>query len=70
MFDMQEQSWDDFISEVLSELIYGFSVHEIVYKVRRGPMERDLKFRSQFTDGKIGWQELPRVAQSTLKECP
>lgn len=68
MFDMQEQSWDDFISEVLSELIYGFSVHEIVYKVRRGPMERDLKFRSQYTDGKIGWQELPRVAQSTLKE--
>jgi hypothetical protein len=68
MFDMQEQSWDDFISEVLSELIYGFSVHEIVYKVRRGPMEKDLKFRSQFSDGKIGWQELPRVAQSTLKE--
>ena len=68
MFDMQEQSWDDFISEVLSELVYGFSVHEIVYKVRRGPMEKDLKFRSQFSDGKIGWQELPRVAQSTLKE--
>lgn len=68
MFDMQEQSWDDFISEVLSELIYGFSLHEIVYKVRRGPMEKDLKFRSQFSDGKIGWQELPRVAQSTLKE--
>lgn len=68
MSDMQEQSWDDFISEVLSELIYGFSVHEIVYKVRRGPMERDLKFRSKYTDGKIGWQELPRVAQSTLKE--
>lgn len=68
MFDMQEQSWDDFVSEVLSELTYGFSVHEIVYKVRRGPMERDLKFRSQFTDGKIGWQELPRVGQSTLKE--
>lgn len=68
MFDMQEMSWDDFISEVLSELVYGFSLHEIVYKVRRGPMEKNLKFRSQFTDGKIGWMELPRVAQSTLKE--
>lgn len=68
MDDMQEMSWDDFISEVLSELVYGFSLHEIVYKVRRGPMEKDLKFRSQFTDGKIGWMELPRVAQSSLKE--
>jgi hypothetical protein len=68
MDDMQEQSWDDFISEVLSELIYGFSLHEIVYKIRRGPMERDLKFRSKYTDGKIGWMELPRVAQSSLYE--
>ena len=68
MFDMQEMSWDDFISEVLSELIYGFSLHEIVYKVRRGPMEKSLKFRSQYSDGKIGWMELPRRAQSSLKE--
>ena len=31
-------------------------------------MEKNLKFMAQFTDGKIGWMELPRVAQSTLKE--
>lgn len=66
MFDMQEQSWDDFICDVLSMLTYGFSFHEIIYKVRRGPLEKDLKFKSKFSDGKIGWQCIPRRAQSTL----
>lgn len=68
MHDMSEMSWDDFISEVLSELIYGFSLHEVVFKVRRGPLEKNRRFKSQYSDGKIGWMELPRVAQSTLKE--
>ena len=66
MFDMQDQTWDDFICEALSMLTYGFSFHEIVYKVRRGPLEKDLKFKSNFTDGKIGWQELPARSQVTM----
>ncbi len=61
-------SWDSFISEVLSMLTYGFSFHEIVYKVRRGPLEKDKKFKSKYTDGKIGWQKLPIRSQATLKE--
>ena len=68
MNDMQEQAWDDFICEVLSMLIYGFSFHEVVYKVRRGPLEKDLKFRSNYTDGKFGWQELPVRSQASLSE--
>lgn len=68
MNDMSEQSWDDFVSDALSMLTYGFSFHEIVYKVRRGPLERDLKFRSMYSDGKIGWQELPIRSQATLDE--
>ncbi len=68
MFDMQDQSWDDFISDALSMLTFGFSFHEVVYKVRRGPLEKDLKFKSNYTDGKIGWQELPIRSQSTLSE--
>lgn len=68
MYDMQEQSWDEFISDALSMLTYGFSFHEVVYKVRRGPLEKDLKFRSNYTDGKIGWQELPSRSQATLSE--
>lgn len=68
MFDMQDQTWDDFICEVLSMLIYGFSFHEIIYKTRRGPLEKDPKFRSRYSDGRIGWQELPIRSQATLSE--
>jgi len=66
--DDMDISWDAFISEVLSMLTYGFSFHEIVYKTRRGPMEKDHKFRSKYTDGKIGWQKMPIRSQATLKE--
>lgn len=68
MNDMAEQTWDDFICDVLSMLPYGFSFHEIVYKTRRGPQEKDLKFRSNYTDGKIGWQCLPIRSQASLDE--
>lgn len=68
MFDMQDQTWDDFICDALSMLTYGFSFHEIVYKVRRGPLEKDPKFKSNYVDGKFGWQELPIRSQSTLSE--
>lgn len=65
MEDM-EQSWNDTMSEILSMLTYGFSFHEIVYKVRRGPDENNPKYRSDYTDGKIGWRKLPIRAQSSL----
>src|SRR3954454_18262309 len=35
--DDMSHSWDDFIGEVLSMMIYGWSWHEIVYKRRIGP---------------------------------
>lgn len=68
MHDMTDQTWDEFISEVLSMLTYGFSFHEIVYKVRRGPDEKDPRFRSKYSDGKIGWQELPVRSQASMME--
>lgn len=58
--------WGDFISEVLSCLVYGWSWHEIVYKRRRGPWERDSRSRSKFTDDYIGWRKMPIRAQETL----
>jgi hypothetical protein len=36
MHDMSS-TWDDFVSEALSMLPYGWAFHEIVYKRRRGP---------------------------------
>lgn len=68
MFDLSDQTWDAFICDVLSMLTYGFSFHEIVYKVRRGPAEKDPKFRSNYTDGKIGWQSLAIRSQASLDE--
>lgn len=68
MNDMQDQTWDDFICDVLSMLPYGFSFHEIVYKVRRGPLEKNPKYKSDFSDGKIGWQCLPIRSQATMSE--
>ena len=67
MSDM-ESSWEDTISEVLSMLQYGFSFHEVVYKLRRGPEETNSKYKSKYSDGRIAWKCLPIRAQSTLHE--
>ncbi len=67
MHDM-DTSWADTISEILSMLTYGFSFHEVVYKIRRGPHEKSSKFRSKYSDGKIGWRRMPIRSQDTLHE--
>ncbi len=56
-------TWEDFISEVLSMLVYGWSYFEIVYKQRRGP---DKNPQSRFDDGKIGWRKFGFRSQETL----
>jgi ribosomal protein L12E/L44/L45/RPP1/RPP2 len=63
-----DMSWANTISEVLSMLSYGFSFHEIVYKVRRGPTETNPKYRSKYTDGRIGWRRMPVRSQMSLHE--
>lgn len=67
MHDM-DTSWANLISEILSMLTYGFSFHEIVYKVRRGPDEASSKYRSKYTDARIGWRRLPIRSQNSLHE--
>ncbi len=64
MGDMQ-MTWVDTVSEVLSFLTFGWSFHEIVYKRRMGNT-RDIRTRSKFSDGLIGWAKLPIRAQETL----
>ena len=66
--DDMDMSWANTISEILSMLTYGFSFHEIVYKVRRGPDERNPKYKSKYSDGRIGWRRLPIRAQTSLHE--
>lgn len=65
--DDMERPWNDFISEALSMIIYGWSFHEINYKVRKGPREKKREHRSKYRDGKIGWRGMPIRSQSTLQ---
>lgn len=66
--DDMDMSWANTICEILSMLSYGFSFHEIVYKIRRGPEEKNGKYKSKYTDGRIGWRRLPIRAQVSLHE--
>lgn len=65
--DDMSHTWDDFISEILTMLPYGWSWHEVVYKKRVGPWEKDPKKRSKYTDNKIGWRKIPIRSQETLQ---
>lgn len=57
---------DDFLAEVLTFLPFGFSVFEVVYKVRGGRNTSDPTRYSQFDDGRYGIQKLAPRAQWTI----
>jgi hypothetical protein len=61
MNDLQGQTWADFISEALSSNVYGFSVHEKVYR------RRTKENGSKYNDGLIGWKKLPIRNQETIQ---
>lgn len=67
MYDM-DITWANTICEILSMMTYGFSFHEIVYKVRRGPFETNQKYKSKYSDARIGWRRLPIRSQESLLE--
>ena len=66
MDDMQV-TWSDTLSDILTFLTYGWSYHEIVYKVRGGA-KKDKRLHSKYDDGLIGWRKLPIRSQDTLFE--
>lgn len=63
--DDMQNSWTDTVSEILSFLTFGWSVHEIVYKRRMGRNKNE-QLNSRYSDGLIGWRKLPIRAQETL----
>jgi hypothetical protein len=65
MHDM-EAPWGEVIYEMANFLVYGWSLHEPVYKRRVGPWEKNPVRRSKFTDGRIGWRKMPGRAQETM----
>lgn len=66
LFRDMETAWPDFVGEALSMLVYGWAYHEMVFKIRRGPDERDPRYRSDYTDGRIGIRKLPIRSQDSL----
>lgn len=61
MHDM-EGTWPEFIRDVLSMNMFGFSVHEKVYR------KRYTSNGSKYNDGIIGWKKLPIRAQETIEK--
>jgi len=64
--DDLETPWTEFISEVLSMLVYGWSLFEVTYKYRRGRNTNKETERSTYNDGRIGWRDFSIRSQETL----
>lgn len=65
LFEDMDHTWDEFITEVLSMLVYGWEYTEVVFKKRFGPHRRD-ENKSNYSDGKIGIKKLANRPQETL----
>ena len=57
--------WEDTLTNILSFLTYGWSIHEICYKRRSGE-KPDVCDSSKYSDNLIGWSKFAVRAQDTL----
>lgn len=67
-FDDLDKPWPEVMTDILSFLPYGFSVHEIVFKRRGGLKTNDPRFRSKYNDGYYGIRKLPIRSQDTIED--
>lgn len=63
--DDMAQTWQTTITEILSFIQYGFSYHEVCYKLRSGDND-DTRKASRYDDGMIGWAGFPIRSQDSL----
>lgn len=66
MMDDMRETWNDFLSDMLSMLVFGWSFHEIVYKKRNGYTNPDDENSSKYSDGLLGWKSFALRPQDTL----
>ncbi|MFD2609550.1 hypothetical protein ACFSR9_08880 [Deinococcus taklimakanensis] len=59
-------TWPAFLAEVLTMLVHGWAYFEVVYKIRRGPEQTDARYRSRYSDGRVGWRKFAHRPQRTL----
>lgn len=68
LMDDMSHTWQDFMSEALTMLPFGFAYHEVLFKVRAEIGSKDPTRRSRFPDGRIGIRKLaPRSQDSLLR---
>jgi hypothetical protein len=60
-----QDNWQVTLASILSMMIYGWSYHEICYKIRGGDVADPIR-KSNFTDGKIGWRKFDIRSQESL----
>src|SRR4051812_6991621 len=65
LMDDMEHSWQDFVQEVLSMVVYGYAPVEIVLKERQGE-KPDKRFSSRYEDGMAGVRKLAIRSQETI----
>lgn len=66
MHDM-ETSWEEVIAESLTMLPYGFALSEVVYKYRRDINSKSPRFKSRYSDNRIGWRCISLRKQTTIE---
>ena len=59
-------TWPGLIAEVLTMMPFGWSYFEVVWKYRRGPDQKDARYRSRHSDNLIGWRKISLRPQNTL----
>lgn len=57
-------TFPDSLSQIMTMLIYGFSLFELVYKIRQGQQG---KASSRYKDGYVGWERWMPLAQDSLQ---
>lgn len=65
-FKDMSHTWEEFLAEAVSMLVYGWAYFETIYKVRRGPEETLPEYRSEFTDGRFGIRKIQIRSQDSL----
>ena len=64
-YEDTEDGWDATLAQILSMLVYGYSVMEVVYKIRGGKSATPI-YRSKFADGRIGWRKFAIRSQDSF----
>lgn len=66
MNDM-EKPWKEVVSEIMTMVVFGYTLLEPVFKKRLGPNQLDKRFKSRFNDGLWSWRKMPVRAADSIE---